>query len=791
MRRRKRLWRAALAGVLLLAALAAVLPFLRAPWLAGPLKRALESSLARKVEFSEVRCTLLPVPSLVAFEVVIAEDPAFGLEPFVYADELRASLRLPALLRGAVEPAEIRLEGASLNLARTEKSGFNLVAFLEKTLSVSAQSGRKIAFSLRQSRINFRQETLKSAFYLNSVDLDLEPPRRPGGELRWRYEASPARTDRAEQGFGRFSGAGRWTPGGPRGRFAVDVALQRSSFSELLLLLAGRDLGLQGRFSARAFVDGPFDDLQVRGALDMQEFERPGLFGSGGRNFFEIPLRGRADLDRQTLDLASAPPEKGKAALPLRLRLQGSSLLTSPRWSAELAFDELPARVLLEVCRRLGLETPRGLAVEAAVSGAARFATGRPASGEVTVPKAVVRLGGGPPVQASGGVLRLEGELLSLEQARLETPQGAVAEVSGQWDISARRLRFEVSTSGMSVAETSGAVASLPGIDPLPFFRDCSSGRWRGRLAMVRDFAPAETGRPTLWSGQATLDNARFRPRGLPAPLLLDNALLEFKGEGWALRNARARFGSSAFRLAAEFRSGPASPLDLRIDADRLDGEDLERVFAAARPPRPSLLDRTLRRRPPAPAWMGRLRVKGTLRADLLRLGRQEFSGVRSRFAWTASALRFEDLSARWRELAFHGQAEVLFRQDPFPYRLRGVLGGNVPGAGWVDAELEARAGTLASAIAATVSGWAEVSSASLHLHAGHLRQMQASIEYDGARGAQPWRMPSVVFWMDGQFWSGRGQADPGGGLRLEFGVPPGAVWEGSLWPPAASPASR
>jgi hypothetical protein len=790
MRRRKRLWRASLAGFLLLAAVAAILPFLRAPWLAGPLKRALESSLARKVEFSEVRCALLPAPSLVAYEVVIAEDPAFGLEPFVYADELRASLRIPALLRGAVEPAEIRLAGASLNLARTEKSGFNLVAFLEKALSSSSQSGNQFAFSLRQSRINFRQETVKSAFYLNAVDLDLEPPRRPGGELRWRYEASPARTDRSEQGFGRFSGAGRWTPGGPRGRFAVDVALERSSFSELLLLLAGRDLGLQGRFSARAFVDGPFDALEVRGALHMLEFERPGFFGIRGKEF-ELPLRGRLDLDRQALDLASAPPEKGKAALPLRLRLQGNNLLTSPRWDAELAFDQLPAPVLLDVCHRLGLETPPGLAVEAAVSGAARFATGRPASGEVTVPEARVRLGDGPPLQASGAVLRLEGELLSLEQARLETPQGAAADVSGLWDIPARRLRFEVATSGMSVAETSAAVASLPGLGPLPFFSDCPAGRWRGRLAMVRDFAPAETGSPALWSGQAALDNARFRPPGLPSPVLLESALLELKGEGWALRNARARFGASVFRLSAEFRPGPASPLELHIDADQLHGEDLERVFTAARPPRASFLDRTLRRRPPAPSWLRQFRLKGTFQADLLRLGRQEFSGVRSRLACTPSALRFEDLSARWRELAFHGHAEALFRQDPFPYRLRGVLGGNIPGAGWLDAEMEAKAGTLASAIAASVNGWGEVSSASLHLPAGHLRQMQASVEYDGARGPQPWRLPSLVFWMDGQFWSGRGQADAGGGLRLEFGVPPGAVWEGSLWPPAAAPASR
>ncbi|MCX7604490.1 MAG: AsmA family protein, partial [Bryobacteraceae bacterium] len=412
--------RGGLLAAALLAAIAAGVPFVRVPWLAGPFERSLESALARNVEFAEVRLSLFPAPSVVASQVVIAEDPAFGLEPFAYADELRAALRLAALLRGRIEPSALRLTGASLNLARSGPAGFNLAAFLQKSLADPRKSGKIPEFSLRQSRINFREGVQKSAYYLNGVDLDLEPPDAPGGALQWRYEASPARTDRAEQGFGRFSGSGRWIPGGQGGRFAIDVALERSSVSELLLLLAGRDLGLQGRFVARAFLDGPLHDLQLRGSLEMEDIDRPGLLGLRAQRY-QLPLRGRLDLDRQSLELSSAPPEKGKPALPLLVRLEGQGLLSVPRWTASLGFDALPAEALLDFCRRLGLEPPADLHVDARVSGSASFATAAPAAGEIHAAEASLRLGDSPPVRAQDGLLRLEGERLLLERVRLIT----------------------------------------------------------------------------------------------------------------------------------------------------------------------------------------------------------------------------------------------------------------------------------------------------------------------------------------------------------------------------------
>lgn len=789
MNRRRVLRRALAAAALLLAGLAAGIPFLPVPWLAAPFRRAMENALGRSIEFAEVRFSLLPAPSVVAYQVVIGEDPAFGLEPFAYADEMRASLRLPAMLRGRLEPAALRLAGASLNLARSGTAGFNLAVFLQKSLGGAGKSAAIPELSLRESRINFREGVHKSAYYLNAVDLDLEPPRAPGGELRWRYEASPARTDRAEQGFGRFSGSGRWIPGGQGGRFAVDVALERSSFSELLLLLAGRDLGLQGRFVARAFLDGPLQDLKLRGSLEMEDIDRPSLLGLRAQRY-QLPLQGRLDLDRQTLELVSAPPEKGKPALPLEVRLEGEGLLSSPRWNASLGFDSLPAAALLDFCRRLGLEPPAGLKVEARVSGSAAFATGKPAAGEIRAPEASVVLGDGTPVRAEDGLLRLEGDLLQLEHVRLVTPSGAGAELSGSWDIAQRRLQFELRSSGMGIEELARGLSSLPGLEPPSILRACPAGTWRGKIGFAREFPMSETAAPPRWTGQIALANVRCTPAGFPAPVRLEKASLELEDSGWRMTQAAGRFGDSVFAASIRHRPADAIPAELRLEASRVDGADLDRLFHAALPPQPSLLDRTLRRRP-APSALQRLAVAGSLHADQLLLGRQEFRDVRTRFRWKGNEILFEGLTGHWRGFQVQGQAEASLRSAPSRYRLRAVVSGPAAGAGWLEAELDAQAATLAPGMEATVKAWAEVSSPQLTLPAGPLRQLQASLEYDGGRGEQPWRLRQVAFWLDGQIWSGRGSATGQGDLRLEFAAPAAATWEGALWPPSAAPASR
>lgn len=778
------------AAFLLLVAAAAVLPLIDLPALAPPLKTALTRAVGRPADFGNVRLTLLPVPSLVAENLVIGDDPAFGLEPLAYADELRASIRLAALVQGSLEVSALQLTGASLNVARDERAGFNVASFLQKALADPARRGAFPGFSLRQSRINFRSGPVKSAYYLNGVDLDLQPPRREGDEVRWRYEASPARTDRAEQGFGRFMGSGRWIPGDGGGRFAVDVSLERSAVAELLILLTGRDLGLQGRFVARAFLDGPPSAVEVRGQLEMEEVERPSFFGLRSRSF-QVPFQGVANLDGQTLTLASAPAGQDRQGPPLQFRLEGRGLLTLPEWLAELAFENLPAPALLDLCRRLGIAALPGVAVDGAVSGSARFASGTAASGRLEAGSLQLRFGDAPPVKAADAALRLDGDLLTLESARVVTPGGAGAQVSGAWDSASGRLSFEVATEKMEIAELNGALAALPLLDPAPLLHACTSGFWSGRLGMSAELSGTGAQGAAAWTGRAVLSEAQCRAAPLPSPVRLGKAVLELRGAGWRLREGEASFAGSRMRLAARLDPSARPPLLFEIDAERLEGEDIEAALQLAQPPRRSLLDRALRRRAAMPAWLRQMQAGGTLQADLVVLGRQEFEDVAAGFVWRGAQLQLDSLRGKWKGAQVQGTARAsLWREEP-EYRIRAVVTNLQTGGGALDAELEAFTPTLGAALAQRARGWADASSPALVLpSAGNLRQVRISLEYDGGRGPNPWRLPEVSFWLEGAFWSGRGQASAEGAMRLEF-PSPGAHWEGTLWPPSLPHAAR
>lgn len=781
--------RAALAAALLLAAAVAALPFVEMPALAPPLKEALSRSLGRRVELEKVRCTVFPVPALVASNLVIEEDPAFGLEPFVYADEARASLRLPALLLGRLAPGEVRLEGASVNVARLEQAGFNLGTFLKQLLA--AGKWREVPkFSLRQSRINFRTGAVKSAYYLNGVDLDAEPPRAAGDEFRWRYEASPARTDRSEQGFGRFTGSGRWMPGEAGGRFAVDVELEHSAVPELMQLVAERDIGLEGRFTARAFLDGSPGGLEVRGQIEMEDLERPAFFGLRSRNI-QLPFHGLLSLEAQTISLKSAAPGRGQAAAPLKFRLEGSGLLASPRWVAEIGFENLPAPALMDICRRLGLEVPRDVAVEGGVSGAARFATGATASGELRFPSLRLRTGGAPEVEAAEGLLCLEGDSLTLESAKIATPKGAAATLKGGWNLSTGALSFEAATEGMEIAELNGALGAFPALGEPPLAGDCTTGKWRGKLALFRESGEGAGQGGQRWSGRIQVHDARCQPEGFPAPLLFGKAQLELTGSGWRLREGEVRHGGAEARVTARFEPAMQPPFWLEIGAERLTGSQLESLFRLAQPPPRGLLDRTLRRRAGMPAWLRRLHARGSLKASVLTLGGQEFEHVEASFTWRAADVTLDGLRAKWKgaQLDATGSA-ALWREEP-EYRVRAAVSGLESAAGTIDAELEASSRTLESGLDRWARGWAEASSPLLRMPGGAaLRQVRATLVYDGERAKAPWRLSGVNFWLDGQFWSGRGEASADGAARIWFG-PHGARWEGALWPPALAPAAR
>src|SRR5580700_7683863 len=79
----------------------------------------ISSALGRPVHFDKVSLTLLPMPGFTLDNFVIDEDPAFGYEPILRADQVQVTLRLSSLWHSHTEFSKIAFSDPSVNLVYT------------------------------------------------------------------------------------------------------------------------------------------------------------------------------------------------------------------------------------------------------------------------------------------------------------------------------------------------------------------------------------------------------------------------------------------------------------------------------------------------------------------------------------------------------------------------------------------------------------------------------------------------------------------------------------------------
>jgi len=60
--------------------------------------RNISASIGRPVHFDRVSLTLLPIPGFTLENFVVDEDPAYGSEPILRADQVRVTLRVSSAL---------------------------------------------------------------------------------------------------------------------------------------------------------------------------------------------------------------------------------------------------------------------------------------------------------------------------------------------------------------------------------------------------------------------------------------------------------------------------------------------------------------------------------------------------------------------------------------------------------------------------------------------------------------------------------------------------------------------
>ena len=264
---------AALILLLILLLLAFIPPYITLNRFQRRIAANIGASLGRPVHFDSASLNLLPLPGFTLERFVVDEDPAFGFEPILRADEVRANLRLRSLWNRRIELSRISLTEPSVNLVRTANGQWNLQSILLHTSSIQAAptgqryAGRAPRFPYIEAtgaRINLKLDQEKTPFSLNDADfaLSLPEPR----QWRFRLEAHPARSDTTPADAGTLSlegtlGSAATSANAPAKAIAdIPISIQGdwqdAQLGGLSRLLLGRDAGLRGELALTLNIAG-------------------------------------------------------------------------------------------------------------------------------------------------------------------------------------------------------------------------------------------------------------------------------------------------------------------------------------------------------------------------------------------------------------------------------------------------------------------------------------------------------------------------------------------------------
>jgi len=685
-------WLSIAAAVLLVIGIVA--PYLSGNQFAPRIQSALENALGRKVDLGPVHFSLFAGPGFSVDNVVIHENPAFGIEPIAYVGSLEAVPRITSIFGGRLEFASIRLDDASINVAKTggpsEPGRWNLEPLLNPSVMRAIPE-----VHVRSGRINFKFGDTKSVFYLTDTDLDIAPPgpRASRDGATWNVELSgePARTDKPAHGFGNFLASGRWTQS-RGGRLDLDVRLEKSALSEIVALVHGFDAGIHGTVTARMHLAGPLDDIRISGNLDLEDVHRWDRMPPYGQSW-PLRLAGRLNVPAQTVEMESSTA--GGQTLPLAVRFRCADYLSQPHWGVAVNWNRFPAGPVLDLARHMGADLPPRLNVTGSLDGVLGYTGQGSLQGELDFHDASVAMPDSPPIGSPEARLVFDRGHAHLAPAVVRTAQDETAQLEADYDWKAQALDLTVSTGAMRVASlrAQAALAAIPWLDQV------ASGQWSGQLRyqMTTEPPPAHPLPPTAtlpsvtgngWTGDIDLQNAQFKLPGLADPVSVAAASAHIDGARVAVDHIRAQVGKIA--LQGEYRYEPqmARAHRLHIRIAEANGAELERLLMPTLRHSRGLLARALSLgRPSLPEWLAGRRLDAIVQIGTLHLGGVDVDHLQTHLLWDAAKAEFADIGAGVDGGRVTGVLSVNLRGGRPVYRLEAQAEGFKWKSGKVDAE--------------------------------------------------------------------------------------------------------
>jgi len=742
-----------LAGIALALAAAAgiVAPYINTGSYGERLRGSLERALGRRVEFrGSVRFSLFSGPGFSVDDVVIHEDPSIGLEPIAYMDTMTVRPSLWSLAGGRFVIASIKLDGASINLAKSgpaaEWGRWNFATLVNRSVMSRAPS-----LHVRNGHIHFKFGDEKSVFYLTETDLDISPPGASGGGWVLDCSAKPARTDRTAQGLGEFRLRGRWYVAPER--VDLNLEIERTLLGEMTALLRGQAGGVNGRVSARLHLAGPIDQIGIAGRLTIEDVHRWDLMPPYGHGW-PLDVRGQLNLPGQELEIESG--SVNGAALPLEVRLHASNYLSQPRWATSLHWNRFPLGPLLELARHMGLEVPLKLQVDGTVDGAIGYSGAGRLQGQVSLHDAAVTIPDAPPLTLAQASIVFEGGHARLAPTLVHTANQDEAQIEADYGFGKGAFDLAISAARMKVASLRAQVA----LAAVPWLEQVRSGEWSGQLRYHRDAAKSG------WTGSLQVDRAEIPVDGLAHPLLIDSAHAQIDGARVTIDRLKGAAGTLAFTGDYSYLPGAPHPHRVHLRAAEWDAAGIESECLPALRRGSSLLDRALGRAT-LPDWLKARQVEGTVQIDHLEVAGIRLDGVHSHLEWDAARVEFGNLEATLARTVIKGRLAVNLSASLPAYRLTGQVKSMPWQSGRLDAEGTLATSGVGAQLIANLASAGTFSGAALDF--GAIAPCRANGNYSLAwvRGIPQLKLTGLNVRTDEDIYTGRGSTQNDGKLLI------------------------
>ena len=652
------------AALALLLANAALSGALELGWARRTLLARVSASFGRPVEVRHFQFNLLSGLRLEANEVTVSEDPRFGQEYFLRADQLSAGLRWSALLRGRFEFGVVSLTHPSLNLVRLRDGSWNIESWLPpasppaaiatsaKDFGVTGGASRLTArlsrLDVDGGRINFKLGDDKLPFAL--VGLTGYVAQDNQGHWSIDLQADPMRAPVPLQNTGTLRLRGTVAGTSARLRPATfQLTWADASLADALRLLDGTDHGMRGALAA-----------QVSATIASSPLPEPAGNAAAQWNLAgSVRLSGvhRWDMGESTLDpainagiTASWLPRKPQLYIAQfvieapRSRVNASG---SVDWSrgfnptVQVASSTVGLSDLLAWRRAFFPGMAEDLAADGALNVSLSFAGWPPRLGQADVgsPGAVVRTQALPgPLRIAEIEAHLRRDVLtfgpasiilpgvaSKGSARGAPPPAAAGElqIAGSVgptrpDDSPRYWQFRLNVSGGT--ERAQDLVALAGL-----FGHPANPEWflEGPVTLRLGWSgPLSHGVSTA-TGTLDLHDFQLRSAALPRPLLVRAATVTLTGSERRIHFGRLQaFGANW--TGTLHRPAGGNSWDFDLSADRLDSADLNAWLGPA--DRRSLFDRILPfaashdSEPAREALFARVAARGRLRVGEILL---------------------------------------------------------------------------------------------------------------------------------------------------------------------------